>query len=242
MTMKISAAIATIVLCLAASAAESKAYPSIPRQFLQAVYRIKVASIISEMIGSGVGVELDGAKHPRYVLTCAHVILGRDPKTDLFVGSIDVEVVRNRATSWETAEVVAIDISCDLCLLRIDHDLPTTSRIAEKDDLEVGDALLVAGFPEGTSITPSFGYLTGKCQDLILVSSFYSDRFWQASMPVVSGDSGGAVFDPNRNVLVGIIQACLTMSGSKAAAANVTYFVPLGSIKRFLDGAKKKIK
>lgn len=252
--MRLQTIIITMALCAAAFAEEQpKAYPSIPKQFIESIYRIRVTNLTHGGLGSGVGVDLSsmGLKDHKYILTCAHVITGKDnkEKVDKIDAIIDIEIIKDKVLHWATGYVVALDTAKDLCLLKVDIDLPAVATLAEKDDLDVGDALLLVGFPNGTAITPEFGYLTAKHLDLLLTDGFYSDRFWQASMPVVGGDSGGAIFDPNRKTLVGIAQACLLIAIDPAAprglrptgyaAPNICYYVPLSSIKSFMDDVAK---
>ena len=101
-------------------------------------------------MGSGFIISDDG-----YILTNNHVVDGAD--------SVLVRMSDRREFD---AEVVGTDPRSDLALLRIDAvDLPML-KLADNDDLEVGEWVLAIGSPFGLDYSVTAGIVSAKGRSL----------------------------------------------------------------------------
>lgn len=209
----------------------------VPSHFFYTTYRIK-ASLIEDMYeysstGSGVGVDLSawGYEGKRFLITAAHVVTERGKICD----SIQVEIrrIEYKARAWLDAKVVTYDEDVDLAILVVDADLPYLANVAMEDKVSLGDVLLAVGAPRGTAVTPSFGVLTSKEKE----TSWQHPCWWQGSMPIFFGNSGGPVWDFERQEVIGIAVA-VTGTAGKGIAPNVSFFVGQPALKTFLTSKK----
>ena len=141
------------------------AAPARPAGSLAEVAQRVLPSVVSVQVrsgsrgGTGSGFVLDGTGH---VLTNAHVV----------EGATEVRVVDSTGRT-RTAELVGVDESTDLAVLRADGGLPPVA-LGRSADLAVGDPVLAVGSPLGLSGTVTAGIVSA------------TDR------PVRFGDGGAA--------------------------------------------------
>ena len=147
--------------------------------------------------GSGVIVSDDG-----HILTNHHVLNGG---VDITVYLADQRIVQ--------AEIIGVDPTTDLALLKIDaHDLLPIDW-GDSDNTEIGSPVWAIGSPFGLTGSVSFGILSGKHRvDLNAnpqyrssrerISSRYSDLM-QSDVAVNPGNSGGPLVN-GRGELIGI--------------------------------------
>lgn len=215
-----------------------KQFPSVPKAMISNVSRVRAAPkkpTVESRDGYGTCFSVDltefGANEKNYVITCAHVV-GMDKTIKVEVNSKD-----GRRREWVPATIVSVDYEKDLCLLKIDVDRPTDIKIAQKDIMEVGDAVMVIGCPEGTLPSVSLGYFSGRSYE-VYGEKNYGD-LWQSSAAVYPGNSGGPVYDPNTQEVIGVEDAGI---GTHGFAANVSFYVPLPVLRSFLFKLSDKFK
>lgn len=147
--------------------------------------------------GSGVIVSDDG-----HILTNHHVLNGG---VDITVYLADQRIVQ--------AEIIGVDPTTDLALLKIDTNDLLPIDWGDSDNTEIGSPVWAIGSPFGLTGSVSFGILSGKHRvDLNAnpqyrssrerISSRYSDLM-QSDVAVNPGNSGGPLVN-GRGELIGI--------------------------------------
>lgn len=153
-------------------------------------------------LGSGVIISSDG-----YILTNNHVVTddAGEPADEITVYLNDDEEV--------TAELVGRDDRTDIALLKIDReDLPFL-RMADSDNLRVGDIVFAIGNPLGVGQTSTMGIVSaiGRTNLGLLGNQGY-ENFIQTDAAINRGNSGGALVDAEGR-LVGINTAIYSQTG-----------------------------
>jgi S1-C subfamily serine protease len=201
----------------------ARQYSQLRAQELRSSYFPEMAAGISEQakvsFGSGVFVGRNG-----HLLTAAHVVEGAE---------------KIRAKVGETslvAEIIEVDKPNDVALLKVDASVEA-APLRPSTGVELGDEVFTIGFPnmalQGTEPKFTEGNVssTAGMQD--------DPRHFQVSVQVQPGNSGGALFDKNGNV-VGIIvarldeEAVTQLTGS--APQNVNYAVKSSYALPLLEG------
>jgi len=151
----------------------------------------------SQSTGSGVIVSPDG-----YIITNAHVIEN---------GSA-IKVLMNDRTEFD-AQIVGIDLSTDLALLKVNaRELPFL-LFGNSDSLMIGEWVLAIGNPFRLESTVTAGIVSAKGRNInILEGDYPIESFIQTDAVVNPGNSGGALVN-TLGELVGINTAIITQSG-----------------------------
>jgi S1-C subfamily serine protease len=165
------------------------------------------------------------------VLTNNHVIEGAT--------SIKVTVVSTGATY--TAKVVGTDPSDDVAVLQLQGASGLqTAKIDNSSDVSVGDAVTAVGNAGGVGGTPSAakGSVVALNQTLTASNENGSNAETLTGMieinaPVVSGDSGGPLYDSHNDV-VGMDTAASTNFGY-GAGRTVAYAIPISKALSIAD-------
>lgn len=144
-------------------------------------------------VGSGVIVTADG-----YALTNHHVIQGAD------------EVVVTLADGREVAaQIIGSDPGTDLAVLRLAAGDLTPARIADSDELQVGDWVVAVGSPFGLDHTVTAGIVSAKGRSGLAPRTTSRERidrfeeFIQTDAAINPGNSGGPLVNLHGE-LVGI--------------------------------------
>ncbi|MDP1780357.1 trypsin-like peptidase domain-containing protein [Hydrogenophaga sp.] len=162
--------------------------------------------------GSGFIISRDGL-----VLTSAHVIQG--------ARSITVRLSDRRQFR---AQVLGIDATTDVAVLRVDaKDLPVL-RMGRVDLLQVGDPVVTIGSPFGLEQSVSHGIVSAKGRAL---PGFAAVPHIQTDVPVNPGHSGGPLLDASASV-VGINSQIHTLSGGYQG---LSFAVPIDLALRVKD-------
>lgn len=149
--------------------------------------------------GSGVIFSKDG-----YIVTNNHVI----------ADASGIEVVHNKRTYQ--AQIVGIDPSTDLALLKVNSQNLPAIKIASSQTINVGDWVLAVGNPFNLTSTVTAGIVSAKGRNINIVESqFPIESFIQTDAAINPGNSGGALVNTNGE-LVGINTAILSKTGSYA--------------------------
>lgn len=147
--------------------------------------------------GSGVIYTQDG-----YIVTNNHVVEFAD----------EVEVTLSDNQTYD-AKVVGTYPEGDLAVLKIEATNLPTLRIANSDELKIGEWVLAVGNPLELKSTVTAGIVSAKGRDInIIRGSSAIESFIQTDAAVNPGNSGGALVDAYGR-LVGINTAIATQTG-----------------------------
>lgn len=147
--------------------------------------------------GSGVIIDPNGL-----IATNHHVIEGADR----------IKVILADQQEY-SADVIGVDPTTDLALLRVDAtDLPSLP-FGNSDSLKVGEWVLAVGNPFNLASTVTAGIVSAKGRSIdVLDGEDRIESFIQTDAAVNPGNSGGALIN-ERGELVGINTAIMTNSG-----------------------------
>ncbi|MCB8995337.1 MAG: Do family serine endopeptidase [Bacteroidales bacterium] len=169
--------------------------------------------------GSGVIISSDG-----YIVTNNHVV----------DGSSDIEVVLNDRRSFP-AEVIGVDPSTDIALLKIDaSDLPFMVY-GNSDDLKLGQWVLAVGNPYNLTSTVTAGIVSAKARNINILGESSIESFIQTDAAVNPGNSGGALVN-TKGELVGINTAIASRTGSYSGNS---FAVPVNIAKKVVGDLKE---
>ncbi|MFI3315940.1 MAG: trypsin-like peptidase domain-containing protein [Rikenellaceae bacterium] len=148
--------------------------------------------------GSGVIISEDG-----YIVTNNHVVN-------------DASKLRVKLYDGGTydAEIIGVDPTTDIALIKIDkNDLPTLA-MGSSNDLRLGEWVLAIGSPFDLQSTITAGIVSAKARQLdVIPSDFRIESFIQTDAAVNPGNSGGALVN-SRGELVGINTLIKSQTGS----------------------------
>jgi serine protease Do len=178
-------------------------------------------------MGSGVIISGDGD-----VVTNAHVVLNAT--------QIKVTLPDNRAFD---AELVGIDQTRDLALLRLKaRDLPAAS-MGNSDDLMIGEWSIAIGNPFGFMLedaqpTVTVGVISALHRDIKSAGGgqVYTDMI-QTDAAINPGNSGGPLVNVNGDV-IGINTFIFSTSGG---SEGIGFARPIGDVKQFVNEARGSI-
>jgi S1-C subfamily serine protease len=168
--------------------------------------------------GTGFFVTDDG-----YLVTCQHVVHG----------AISFHV--KTASGSIRATLVTNDAGLDIALLKVSGSYPALPLDTEAQ-VKLGDSVFTIGFPN-TDLQGVAPKLTrGEISSLSGIRD--NPRYFQISVPVQPGNSGGALVDERGNV-VGVVTSRLddaaTYEASGALPQNVNYAVKGDLVYNFLN-------
>lgn len=168
-------------------------------------------------LGSGVIVRPNGI-----IVTNNHVIEGAD----------EIKVVLADRREFD-AEIVLADPRTDLAILRISAgtEMLPTLRLANSDDVMVGDIVLAIGNPFGVGQTVTSGIVSATARTQQGISDF--GFFIQTDAAVNPGNSGGALVGM-RGQLLGINTAIYSRTG---ASNGIGFAVPTAMVNSVLRAA-----
>lgn len=165
--------------------------------------------------GSGVIYTQDG-----YIVTNNHVIDNADR----------IEVIHQKR-SYQ-AEMVGVDPSTDLAVLKIKGQNLPAIQLGSSRDLNVGEWVLAVGNPFNLTSTVTAGIVSAKGREInILKSNFPIESFIQTDAAINPGNSGGALVN-KKGDLVGINTAILSQTGSYAGYG---FAVPVDIVRKVVD-------
>jgi len=178
----------------------------------------KPEAVEGTVTGTGFFVTADG-----YLVTCAHVVQGATHfHVKMSGGSI-------------SARLVTKDAGLDVALLKVNGTF-LALPISPGSQIKLGDSVFTVGFPN-TDLQGVAPKLT-KGEISSLAGIHDNPRYFQISVPVQPGNSGGALMDERGNV-VGVVAARLddkvTYQASGALPQNVNYAVKGGLVYEFLS-------
>lgn len=146
--------------------------------------------------GSGFVVSADG-----YIVTNNHVVENATSVTVRFTDRREYD-----------AEVVGVDPRSDLALLKVEAENLPLLRLADADDIEVGEWVLAIGSPFGLDFSVTAGIVSAKGRSLPTESGENYVPFLQTDVAINPGNSGGPLFNLAGEV-VGVNSQIFTRSG-----------------------------
>ncbi|PZN12732.1 MAG: peptidase S1 [Bacillota bacterium] len=175
--------------------------------------------------GSGSGVVLDDRGH---VITNYHVVQR----------AARLVIVLDDGTRVP-AEVVSVDPSHDLALLRADlpGDKVRPAKLGDSDAIRVGEPVMAIGYPFGLPKTATTGTISGLHRDNLQAPNGRVIReVIQTDAAINPGNSGGALVNA-RGEVIGINTAILSNSGvgDSAGFIGIGFAVPINIVRREMD-------
>ncbi|MGB1296346.1 MAG: trypsin-like peptidase domain-containing protein [Flavobacteriales bacterium] len=148
--------------------------------------------------GSGVIISKDG-----YIVTNNHVIDGAD--------ELEITLHDNRTF---VAEVIGVDPTTDLALVKIPENGLDYLEFSNSDDVQVGEWVLAVGNPFKLNSTVTSGIVSAKARNInILKNQNAIESFIQTDAAVNPGNSGGALVN-TKGELIGVNTAIASNTGS----------------------------
>ncbi|QTL36898.1 MULTISPECIES: DegQ family serine endoprotease [Pseudoalteromonas] len=165
-------------------------------------------------LGSGVIIDADEG----YVVTNNHVI---DEADNIVVTLKDGREFK--------AELVGADKESDIALLQIEGEDLTAVKLADSDQLRVGDFSVAIGNPFGLSHTVTSGIVSALGRSGLNIEGY--EDFIQTDAAINQGNSGGALVNL-RGELIGINTAILGASGGNVG---IGFAIPSNMMKNLVD-------
>ncbi len=166
-------------------------------------------------LGSGVVINADKG----YVVTNYHVINGAE--------KIRVQLYDGREYK---AELIGGDQQSDIALLKLEKaENLTEIKIADSDQLRVGDFAVAIGNPFGLGQTVTSGIVSALGRSGLNIENF--ENFIQTDAAINSGNSGGALVNLNGE-LVGINTAILGPNGGNIG---IGFAIPSNMMKNLAE-------
>jgi S1-C subfamily serine protease len=137
----------------------------------------------------GSGFVVDKAGH---VVTNYHVVESADEISVSFSNRDTVE-----------ADLVGVDPSTDLALLRVDARASalTPLSLGDSDRVRVGDEVVAIGNPFGLDRTVTFGIVSALQREIAAPNRFAIDQVIQTDAPINQGNSGGPLLSMRGQVI-----------------------------------------
>ncbi len=170
--------------------------------------------------GSGVIISNDG-----YIITNNHVINEAN----------QIEVVLNDKRIY-TANILGVDPTTDLALLKIDETDLTHLDFADSDKSKVGEWVIAVGNPFNLNSTVTAGIISAKGRNINLLNNPHAiESFIQTDAAINSGNSGGALVSI-KGELLGINTAIQSRTGSYSGYG---FAIPSNIVKKVVSDLKK---
>ena len=168
--------------------------------------------------GSGVILTADG-----YIVTNNHVVQDADELT----------VKLNDNTEYK-ARIIGLDKTTDIALIKIEAEGLQPIKVANSDDLKLGEWVLAIGNPFSLTSTVTAGIVSAKARSLGATPGSI-ESFIQTDAAINPGNSGGALVNA-RGELVGINAMLYSQTGSYAGYG---FAIPTSIMNKVVDDLKK---
>jgi len=173
--------------------------------------------------GSGVIISPDG-----YIATNNHVVADAE----------NLEVVLNDMQTYQ-AEIIGVDPTTDIALIKIDATNLPTVKFADSDKLRIGEWVVAVGNPFSLTSTVTAGIVSAKGRSIDIVrrtgGELAIESFIQTDAVVNPGNSGGALVDINGD-LVGINTAISSPTG---VFAGYSFAVPSAIVSKVVKDLRE---
>ncbi len=187
-----------------------------------AVAFISAAGQQGQGTGSGFVVSADGL-----IVTNQHVV----------DGATQVAVKVGTDGKQLPAEIVGVDASQDLALLKVDaQDLPTL-ELGDSDAVEVGDDTYAIGNPYGLDHTLTTGVVSALDRDLQAPNGATISGAIQTDAALNPGNSGGPLLDGEGDV-IGVNAQIATGGGESGGNVGIGFAIPASTVGQFVEQAR----
>ncbi|MBA6329073.1 Do family serine endopeptidase [Colwellia sp. MB02u-6] len=166
--------------------------------------------------GLGSGVILDADKG--YIVTNSHVINDAD----------EIQITLKDGRQLD-AKKIGGDEASDIALLQIVADDLVAVKIADSDDIRVGDFAVAIGSPFGLGQTVTSGIVSALGRSGLNVENY--EDFIQTDAAINSGNSGGALINL-RGELIGINTAILGPNGGNVG---IGFAIPSNMVQNLVN-------
>lgn len=184
--------------------------------------------------GSGVIISADG-----YILTNNHVVMDRRG------GDADKIMIRLSNDTEMEAKLIGRDPKTDIAVIKVDGKNLPVAKIADSDQVKVGDIVFAIGNPLGVGMTVTSGIISATGKSIGIYGNEGFEDFLQTDAAINPGNSGGALVDVEGR-LIGINSAIVSRSGGSVGlgfsiptnlATNITrQLTETGEVRRGLIG------
>jgi len=156
--------------------------------------------VTAEGLGSGILISEDGK-----ILTAAHVVQTAEEVKVIFQND---EVI--------PAKILGADKTADVALIKLvwppsDKKI-FIPKIADSDQVKVGEEVFIIGSPYGLSQSLSVGHISGRHKKKSVTHNMNLMEFFQTDASINTGNSGGPMFNMKGEV-IGIVSYILSESG-----------------------------
>ena len=195
------------------------------RQFMQGLQQGQPRR--SNSLGSGFIIAQEGKKG--FIVTCNHVIDGAD----------EIKITLHDGTELD-ATVVGRDKRTDLALLSVTTDKKlVAAQWGDSKKARVGDWVIAIGNPFGLGSTVTTGIISSKMRDVSARMAHssgadYVSGYIQTDASINMGNSGGAMFDIDGNVL-GVNTAIYSPNGGNIG---IGFAIPSALAQKVIDQLK----
>lgn len=173
--------------------------------------------------GSGVIISEEG-----YIVTNNHVV----------EGASEIDVLLNDNRTYK-AQVVGLDPSTDLAVIKIEADGLKTMKWGNSDNVNIGEWVLAVGNPFEFRSTVTAGIVSAKARNINILSRNFRntqnnlsiESFIQTDAAVNPGNSGGALVNL-KGELIGINTAIISPTG---AFAGYSFAVPVSLVQKVAE-------
>ena len=128
------------------------------------------------------------------------------------------------------AQVVDVDITNDLAILKIESDRPLpAAKLANSDLVKITDSVLAIGSPFGFEHTVTGGIISDNKRSIVVGDIVYKDMF-QTDAAINRGSAGGALINGDGHV-IGLNIAIASPSGY---FSGVSFAIPINKARPLL--------
>ncbi len=181
-----------------------------------AVVAVQVRQSRGTASGTGFVVDREGT-----VVTNAHVVGDADRAR--------VQFDDNRRRLG--AEVLGTDPSSDLAVLKVNPDAVSAIqplRLANSDQVDVGDGVVAIGHPFGLDRTATAGIVSGLEREIQSPNGFQIDEVIQTDAPINPGNSGGPLLDARGRVIG--VNSQIATAGAQGSVG-IGFAVPSNTVR-----------
>ena len=187
-----------------------------------AVAYISASSQQGQGTGSGFVVSSDGL-----IVTNQHVV----------DGATQVAVKVGTDGRQLPAEILGIDASEDLALLKVDAENLPTLELGDSDSVEVGDDTYAIGNPYGLDHTLTTGVVSALNRDLEAPNGATISGAIQTDAALNPGNSGGPLLDGDGKV-IGVNAQIATGGTAGGGNVGIGFAIPAATVTQFVEQAR----
>ena len=129
------------------------------------------------------------------------------------------------------AEILGTDPSSDLAVLKVDAAAVSSVaplRLANSDDVDVGDGVVAIGHPFGLDRTATAGIVSGLEREIRAPNGFQIDEVIQTDAPINPGNSGGPLIDARGRVIG--VNSQIATAGAQGSVG-IGFAVPSNTVR-----------